>query len=112
MTKKKNGETETKRVLDNLRMPKVQEIFTTVSVVCRRYERLPVLQMFSPSFCLERVKMLKNVSKKLHEYKLRQGRKEEAETKRSIWDLKKNPRTVKGYNAGVCISLNTFLINV
>ena len=40
MTKKKNGETETKRVLDNLRMPKVQEIFTTVSVVCHRYERL------------------------------------------------------------------------
>ena len=29
MTKKKNGETETKRVLDNLRMPKVQEIFTS-----------------------------------------------------------------------------------
>ena len=113
MIKKKNGETETKRVLDNLRMPKVQEIFTTVSVVCHRYERLPVLQMFSPSFCLERVKMLKNVSKKRHEYKLRQGRKEEAETKRSIWDLKKkNPRTVKGYNAGVCVSLNTFLINV
>ena len=84
MTKKKNGETETKRVLDNLRMPKVQEILTTVSVVCRRYERLPVLQMFSPSFCLERVKMLKNFSKKRHEYKLRQGRKEEAETKRSI----------------------------
>ena len=27
--KKKNEETETKRVLDNLRMPKVQEIFTT-----------------------------------------------------------------------------------
>ena len=112
MTKKKNGETETKRVLDNLRMPKVQEIFTTVSVVCHRYERLTVLPMFSPSFCLERVKVLKNVSKKPHEYKLRQGRKEEAETKRSIWDLKKNPRTVKGYNAGVCITLNTFLINV
>ena len=112
MTKKKNGEMETKRVLDNLRMPKVQEIFTTVSVVCHRYERLTVLPMFSPSFCLERVKVLKNVSKKPHEYKLRQGRKEEAETKRSIWDFKKNPRTVKGYNAGVCISLNTFLINV
>ena len=89
MTKKKNGEMETKRVLDNLRMSKVQEIFTTVSVVCHRYERLTVLPMFSPSFCLERVKVLKNVSKKPHEYKLRQGRKEEAETKRSIWDLKK-----------------------
>ena len=89
MTKKKNGETETKRVLDNLRMPKVQQIFKTVSVVCHRYERLAVLQMFSSSFCLGRVKMLKNVSKERHEYKLRQGRKEEAETKRSIRDFKK-----------------------
>ena len=100
MIKKKNGETETKRVLDNLRMPKVQEIFTTVSVVCHRYERLAVLQMFSPSFCLERVKMLKNVSKKRHEYKLRQGRKEEAETKRSIWDLKKKSSNSQGIQCG------------
>ena len=39
-TYKKNGETETKRVLDNLRMSKLQEIFTRVSIVCHRYERL------------------------------------------------------------------------
>ena len=105
MIKKKNGETETKRVLDNLRMPKMQEIFTSVSVVCRRYERLAVLQMFSPSFCVERVKMLKNVSKKLHEYKLRQGRKEEAETKRSIWDFKKKSSNSQGIQCGcVCQS--------
>ena len=39
-TKKKNGETETKRAHDNLRISKLQEIFTTVAIVCRRYERL------------------------------------------------------------------------
>ena len=33
-----------KKVLDNLRMPKLQEIFTTVAIVCHRYERLAVLQ--------------------------------------------------------------------
>ena len=37
---------ETKRLpdLDNLRMPKLQETFTTVAIVCYRYERLAVLQ--------------------------------------------------------------------
>ena len=43
-TKKKNGEKERKRALYNLRMPKLQEIFTTVAIVCHRYERLDVLQ--------------------------------------------------------------------
>ena len=39
-TKKKNGETETKRAHDNLRISKLQEIFTTVlvAIVCRCYE--------------------------------------------------------------------------
>ena len=44
MTKKKNGETETKKAIDYLTMPKLQEIFTTVAIVCLRYERLAVLQ--------------------------------------------------------------------
>ena len=44
-TKKKNGETETKRALDYSRMPKLQEIFMTVAIVCHRYERLAVLQI-------------------------------------------------------------------
>ena len=35
---------ETGRVLDNLRMPKLQEIFTTVTIMCHRYKRLAVLQ--------------------------------------------------------------------
>ena len=41
---KKNGETETKRVLDYLRMRKQQEILTAVSIVCHRYQRPAVLQ--------------------------------------------------------------------
>ena len=36
----KNGEMETKRVLDNVRMSKLQEILTIVSIECHRYERL------------------------------------------------------------------------
>ena len=46
LTKKKNRETERKRALENLRMPKVQEIFTTVAIVYHRYERLAVSQNF------------------------------------------------------------------
>ena len=45
-TKKKNGETETKRALEKLEnvQIKVQEIFTTVAIVCHRYEKLAVSQ--------------------------------------------------------------------
>ena len=43
-TKKKNGETKTKRALEYLRMSKVQEFFTTVAIACHRYERLAVSQ--------------------------------------------------------------------
>ena len=39
-----NGEMEAKRALDNLRMSKLREIFTTVVIVCHRYKRLAVLQ--------------------------------------------------------------------
>ena len=46
--KNENEETETKRALDYSRIPKLQEIFTTVAIVCHCYERLAVLQMFSP----------------------------------------------------------------
>ena len=41
---KKNGENGTKRVLDNLKMPELEEIFTTVAIMCHRYEGLAVLQ--------------------------------------------------------------------
>ena len=43
-TNKKNGQKERKRALYNLRIPKLQEIFITVAIVCHRYERLAVLQ--------------------------------------------------------------------
>ena len=43
-TKEENGELETKRVLDNFRMPKLQEIFTTIATVCHCYERLADLR--------------------------------------------------------------------
>ena len=65
-TRNKNGETGTKRALDYFRMPKLQEIFTTAAIVFHRYERLAVLQMFSPLFCFEQEKTLKNFSKKLY----------------------------------------------
>ena len=60
LTKEKNGETETKRALDYLRMPKLQEILITVAIVCHRYERLAVLQIvFATILLLAR----KNVEK-------------------------------------------------
>ena len=33
-----------KELFDYLRMPKLQEIFTTVATVCHRYERVAVVQ--------------------------------------------------------------------
>ena len=42
--RKKNGEMGTKRALDYVRMPKLQEIFTTAAIVFHRYERLAFLQ--------------------------------------------------------------------
>lgn len=39
----KNGKTKTKTILDDLKMPKVEEIFPTVAIVCHRCERLAVL---------------------------------------------------------------------
>ena len=35
---------EAKRVLDNMRMSKLQVIFATLAIVCHRYLRLVVLQ--------------------------------------------------------------------
>ena len=74
-TRNKNGETGTKRALDYFRMPKLQEIFTTAAIVFHRYERLAVLQMFSPSFCFEQEKTLKNFSKKLYAIKIKKKRR-------------------------------------
>ena len=73
--RKKNGEMGTKRALDYVRMPKLQEIFTTAAIVFHRYERLAVLQMFSPLFCFEQEKTLKNFSKKLYTSKIKKKRR-------------------------------------
>ena len=42
--KEEKGRNGDRRALDYLRMPKLQEIFTTVAIVCHRYERLAVFQ--------------------------------------------------------------------
>ena len=75
METRKYGETETKRVLDNLGMSKLQVIFTTVTIVCYRYERLAVCKKtFSPLFCFEQEKTSKKFSKKLNESKIMKSR--------------------------------------
>ena len=75
------------RVLDNLKIPKLEEIFTTVAIECHRYERLAVLKMFSQLYCFMQVKALaENFLEKLYTSKVKT--KEEEETKSSVWDLK------------------------
>ena len=67
-TKRKNGERETKRVLNNLRKLKLQEIFTTVAIAsCVVATRDSLFcKMFSPLFWFEQEKTLKRYSKKLY----------------------------------------------
>ena len=104
LTNKKNGETKTKRVLDDLKIPKLVEIFTTVAIECHRYERFfkTVLKMFSQLYCFTQMKELaENFLEKLYTSKMK---KEEEETKSNFWDLKNaltstNPRTVEWYQA-------------
>ena len=70
-----------KRALDHLRMPKLQEIFTTVAIVCYRYERLlPIILVWAR----------KDVEKRFAKtvYKKDKEKTEEAETQSSAWDLK------------------------
>ena len=59
---KKNGEKETKRALYNLRMPKLKR---NLHNSCLRVSLRDSLfcKMFSPLFCFEQKKTLKNVSK-------------------------------------------------
>jgi len=44
--KYRDGETETKNILGNLKIPKLEEIFFRVAIVCHCYERLAVLTIF------------------------------------------------------------------
>ena len=113
-TKRKIEERETKRVLDNLRKLKLQEIFTTVAIAsCVVATRDSLFcKMFSPLFWFEQEKTLKNYSKKLYASKIK--KKGEAKTKSSDWDSKNaltntNLRTVKRYEVGMYIGLFSFL---
>ena len=88
----KNRKTETKRVLDNLRMPKLHA--RKLHNSCHRVLSLQETRCFAkylPLFCFEQVKTLKNFSNKLFASKIRK-KKGEAETKSSVWDLKKKPK--------------------
>ena len=80
---------ETKRVLDNLKMPKQQEIFTTVAIVFHScIIALPVLENV---FVIILLWASEDIEKLFTEtvYK-RSTRKEEAETRGNIWDSLKN----------------------
>ena len=47
INKEENGKVKTKRVLDDFKMPKLEQIFTTIAMMCHRFERLAVLEIFS-----------------------------------------------------------------
>ena len=69
-------------------MPKLQEIFTTVAMVCHATTDSLFCKMFSPVSVLLIAR--KGVEKLFEEtaYKEDKEKKEEAETKSSAWDLK------------------------
>ena len=77
-TKRKNGERETNRAVDNLRKLKLQEIFTTVAIASSVIARGDSLfcKMFSPLFWFEQEKTLKNYSKKLYASKIKKKEKQ------------------------------------
>ena len=67
--------TETKRVLDNIRMPKLLEILTTVASRDSQFRK-----MFSLLFCrFAQVKALKNFSEKLYTIKVKKKRRSRGE---------------------------------
>ena len=67
--------TETKRVLDNIRMPKLLEILTTVALRDSQF-----CKMFSGLFCrFAQVKALKNFSEKLYTIKVKKKRRSRGE---------------------------------
>ena len=74
-----------KRVLTDLKLPKLELISSAVAIECHRCERLAVLKMFARLFCFEQVKALTNVWEKLSTSKTK--KKNEAETKRCVYDL-------------------------
>ena len=94
---------ETKRVLDNLRMPKQQEIFTTVANVSSLRETRCFSKHFQHFSALSKWRRWKTFQRNC--VQVRSRRKEEAKTKSSIWDLKANPWTVISTMQVLCVSV-------
>ena len=72
LQRRKLGKSRQKRVLDNLEMSKLQEIFTTVTVRCHRVSSLRETRCFAKFFrklfCFEQERTFKDSSKKLTVY--------------------------------------------
>ena len=85
LQRKKKGEIKAKRVLDNLRMSKVQEISTSVAIVCHPFERLNILQN---DFAIIRLRARKDYEKlfKETEYKYKTTKK-----KKKRWQVGRMP---------------------
>ena len=75
MQRRKIDKRGPKKAIDYLRMPKRQEIFKTVAIVCHRRTRDSLFcKMFSPLFRFEQEKTVKNFSKKLYTSKLKKSK--------------------------------------
>ena len=80
--KKKNEDTETKKVIGDLKMPKLEEIFTTVIIAWHRHAGLAVLKIIARSICFDMVKALRNFWEKLSTSKIKKKRRSREETLR------------------------------
>ena len=77
------GQKELLTTLECLNYKKSSQLLTSCFIAMRDS---PFSKMFSPLFCFEQEKALKNFCKKLYTIKIK--KKEEAETKSSAWVLK------------------------
>ena len=95
-TEKTKGKTDAERGLDDLMMPKLEElIFTAVAVVFHLY--LAILKMFSRLLCFEEVKATKIFSEKLDASKIKKTRRSRNEKQRP--QLQKCPKWHKSSNS-------------
>ena len=77
LKERKTEKRETKRVLDYFRMPKtIRNLHNSCHRVSSLWETRRFCKMFSPLFCLEQGKTLKNVSKKLYTINIKKKKKE------------------------------------
>ena len=81
----KNGEKGTKKLLSTLECLNYKKSSQQLPscFIAMRYS--PFCKMFSPLFCFEQEKTLKNFSNKS---KIKDRKRGEAKTKSSVWDLK------------------------